>query len=180
MTNIRTSRKSGFIVRSGGRVRETLWASVTEQVANLALATSAQISNSSNAAVLALRPFTIVRTRMRLSIQSDQTAGSEDQIGAFGIAVVSDQAVAIGITAVPQPVTDLDSDLWLAHQYLNSSLGLNTAVGFDAQFASTFDLDSKAMRKVEDGQDVVFVKERGTLGDGISMFSAGRMLLKLH
>ena len=180
MANIHTSRRSGFIQRSGRNRRESLWLFVTENAASLALATSAVISNSLNAAALALRPFTIVRSRIHLNIQSDQQAGSEDQVGAFGIAVVSDQAVAIGVTAVPTPVTDLGSDLWLAHQYMTASLALNSAVGFDAQFTTNFDLDSKAMRKVEEGQDIVFVKERGTLGDGITLFSAGRMLIKLH
>jgi len=167
-------------MRGGGMRRETLWLFASESVSALALATTAVISNSLNAAALAMRPFTVVRSRIHLSLTSDQTAGSEDQVAAFGIAVVSDQAVAIGVTAVPTPVTDLGSDLWLAHQYMTASIGLNTAVGFDSQFATNFDLDSKAMRKVEEGQDLVLVKERGTNGDGVSLFSAGRILIKLH
>ena len=180
MANIRTSRKSGFIFRSGVKRRETLWLFTSENVAALSLATSAVIANSLNAAALALRPFTVIRTRLHLNIQSDQTLGTEDQVGAVGCAVVSDQAVAIGVTAVPTPVTDLGSDLWLAHQYLTSSFLFKSGVGVEAQFTTNADLDSRAMRKVEEGQDLILVKERGTLGDGITLFSAGRTLIKLH
>ena len=67
---------------------------------------------SLNAAALALRPFTIVRSRFEVGIISDQTAATEDQLGAIGMAVVSDQAVAVGVTAVPTPITDMGSDLW--------------------------------------------------------------------
>ncbi len=180
MANIHTSRRSGFIQRSGRMRRESLWLFVSEDNSGLAAATAAVISNSLNATALALRPFTVVRSRIHLNIQSDQLAASEDQVGAFGIAVVSDQAVGIGISAVPTPVTDLGSDLWLAHQYMTASTGFLSAVGFEAQFTTNYEFDSKAMRKVEDGSDLIFVKERGTLGDGISMFSAGRVLIKLH
>ena len=70
---------------------------------------------SLNAAALALRPFTIVRTRFLVSVVTDQVAADELVLGALGMAVVSDQAVAIGVTAVPTPITDMGSDLWFVH-----------------------------------------------------------------
>jgi hypothetical protein len=69
--------------------------------------TGGTIMFSLNAAALALRPFTIVRSRFTYGVISDQAASLEDQVGAVGIAVVSDQAVAVGATAVPTPITDL-------------------------------------------------------------------------
>ena len=45
---------------------------------------------SLNAAALALRPFTIVRSRFLLSVISDQITASENYVGALGMAIVSD------------------------------------------------------------------------------------------
>ncbi len=133
-----------------------------------------------NAAALALRPFTIVRIRQTLAWKSDQTAATERQIGAVGFAVVSDQAVAIGITAVPTPVTDLASDLWMLHQFFMSHFTVTSAIGSESQYHQ-IDVDSKAMRKVEDGQDLVEVGELATgLSDGFSLSDASRILIKLH
>ena len=129
---------------------------------------------------LALRPFTIVRSRFQMGIESDQLAADEFQLGAVGIAVVSEQVEAIGITAVPTPITDLASDLWLQHQFLYSSFGFITGAGFDAQTLTQYSVDSKAMRKVEDGEDVVVVAEASALSFGFILTVGGRILVKLH
>ncbi len=54
---------------------------------------------SLSTAGLALRPFTIVRTYLEVAVRSDQAAAIEQQITAVGMAIVSDQAVAVGVTA---------------------------------------------------------------------------------
>jgi hypothetical protein len=56
-----------------------------------------------------------------MAISSDQFAQSESQIGAIGLAVVTDQAVGIGVTAVPTPITDLSSDSWFLHRFSGTS-----------------------------------------------------------
>ena len=134
---------------------------------------------SLNAAALALRPFTIVRSIFELMVVSDQETVSEIQIGGFGVAVVSDQAVGIGVTAIPTPLTDLGSDLWLAHQVLlGNFIGTGNS---DTESANRYVVDSKAMRKVNGDQDVVIVTEMNSaLASGLTIFGAGRMLFKLH
>ena len=52
---------------------------------------------------LALRPFTILRTRMLIGLKSDQGAATEQQIVSYGKIVVSDDAAAVGLTAFPNP-----------------------------------------------------------------------------
>ena len=37
--------------------------------------------------------------------------------------MVSDQAVAVGVSAIPTPVTELSSDLWFVHQWIMNSVG---------------------------------------------------------
>jgi len=134
-------------------------------------------AGSLNAAALALRPFTIVRVRGLINLRSDQASAIEDvQIG-WGLAVVSDQASAIGITALPTPITDQASDLWFAFAFASASRLFLTSGGQDSQ---TFVIDSKAMRKVEDGEDMVETVENGSASAGAAFMIRYRILVKLH
>ncbi len=134
-----------------------------------------------NAAALALRPFTIVRTRFLLGMQTDQIAASEDQVGALGMAVVSDQASAVGVTAVPTPLTDMASDLWFVHQLMYGALLRADGTGIDAGAMLTTEVDSKAMRKVDIGQDMVIVGELSSgASAGFTLTVGGRILVKVN
>ena len=75
-----------------------------------------------DAAALGLRPFTIIRTRLFIHIESDQTAASEVSQGVFGEIVVSDQAVAAGAASVPGPVTNPDAPFIVYEPFVNSFL----------------------------------------------------------
>ena len=98
------------------------------------------------------------------------------------MAVVSDQAEAIGVTAVPTPITDMASDLWFVHQLLYNEFTFADATGFEDRGQEQYVIDSKAMRKVEDGEDVVVVGESasGAGTGGFVMAVGGRVLVKLH
>ena len=175
MANIRTARRSGFIQRGGVRRRETLWADFAFTQTTMT-AVGGTILSSLSAAGLALRPFTVVRTHMQVHILSDQSAATELYAAAYGHAIVSEQAVAIGITAVPTPVTDGGSDLWYVYQKL---LGAGSQVN-SGQSGQGFSIDSRAMRKVEDGSDLINVIEFSAIGSGLIAMVSGRDLLKLH
>ena len=73
----------------------------------------------------------------------------------------------------------MGSDLWFVYELFMHFTDIGTNVGLaDAIKGQAF--DSKAMRKVEDGQDLITVIEADAVSDGL-VFSAGwRMLLKLH
>jgi len=149
----------------------------------LAAANSAALILSLSAAGLALRPFTVIRTRLHFSVRSDQSAASENFDAAIGCAVVSDQAAAIGITAVPTPFTDLGSDLWFVHQIIDGHFLFISGVGVEGNSNSPtggMDVDSKAMRKVNGDQDLVTVIENSGLSSGTQVYAAGRQLIKLH
>ncbi len=89
--------------RSGAPRRSTEWiaSAVITGSSSLAAAT-AVLDQSINIA----EQSTIVRTRGSLFVKSDQVAANEQPFGALGMAVVTDQANAIGITAMPTPTTD--------------------------------------------------------------------------
>ncbi len=178
MANVHTSNRSGFIRRSGVRRRETIWASLARINAVLASSADASLMASLNAAALALRPFTVVRFRGTWLARSDQSAASELYIANYGMAVVSDQAIAVGVTAVPTPATDLASDLWfVSEQWIGRFDLVGTSISSEI---TSKPIDSKAMRKVEEGQDIAFVGEAGIGGGGVNMDVTGRFLLKLH
>ncbi len=176
MANIRTARRSGLVLRGGVQRRESLWIDIAPVLATQAAA-GGVLTNALNAVALALRPFTVVRTRMSFFIRSDQAAAAEVQTAAFGIAVVSDQALGIGVTAVPTPITDMGSDLWFFYQFLLCNESSLTDV---AKPGCVVHADSKAMRKVNDDSDLAFVLEMSTITQGVTVNSMGRFLIKLH
>ncbi len=166
-------------VRAQGARRKTAWFFGTARFDTVAPGTPILLT-SLNAAALALRPFTVVRTYAELFLGSDQEAADESQVGAYGHIVVSDQASAAGVGSVPTPISEMNSD-WFLYQQMVNSFRLGTAVGFDGNDGQAFSVSSKAMRKVELGQDIVSVVE---LAPGVSaggdVISISRMLVKLH
>ncbi len=175
------ARKSGLVLRGNRRVRETLWIEGVHTRYSVA-AGGALVILSLSTAELALRPFTVIRTRGVWSIKSDQVIAGEPQAAGLGSCVVSDQAAAIGVTAVPTPITDMSSDLWFVYEFLLAEFTFVSAVGFDAQGAVSGKYDSKAMRKVEDGQDVITVLEvpSSATSEGSTIMHQCRLLIKLH
>ncbi len=179
MARLNVGRKSGFILRGGVSRRQTFWFSGLEVRSALAAASTAAVQTSLNAAALALRPFTIVRTRGVLFLRSDQEGASENQDIAYGNIVVSDQATAIGVTAVPTPATDSQSD-WYVYERMINRFQLFTAVGFHPNAGMFMAFDSKAMRKVTEGEDVLTVVETDAISAGATVSSFARILIKLH
>jgi len=164
-----------------GPVRESLWFSGSYAIDDIDTSGVVEITFL-NAAALALRPFTVVRTRGVLFMTSDQTANSEDQQLGYAQAVVSDQAAAIGITALPTPVTDSGSDLFFVYEALQSRVLVSSAIAIYMASSVGIEriIDSKAMRKVEDGQTVVSVAEAASTSEGTRLYSFFRSLIKLH
>jgi len=109
----RRLNRVGWVFTPGPR-RDTLWFFIGSSVVNLT-ALGGTLLTSLNAAALSLRPFTVIRTHLSVHLRSDQFAASEEQAAGVGMAVVSDEASAIGVSAIPTPVTDAASDLWFVH-----------------------------------------------------------------
>ncbi len=172
----RRSFVRGPALRQGQR-RQTVWLDITSTDTTLAAAGTQVLIGVLNAAALALRPFTIVRTRGTWLVTSDQNAATESYFGNLGIAVVSEQAAAVGIGALPTPATERGSDLFLL---LETWAGFFRFSAGSAVSEMPREFDSKAMRKVNEAEQVAIVIEAGTLGSGIDVQVVGRMLVKLH
>ena len=98
-------------------------------------------------------------------------------VGAFGIGIVSAEALAAGIGSIPLPFTDADWGGWMVLQPWAFRLDVTTDVG---RLLSSFqiEVDSKAMRKVEPNSAAVIVAE--SLTGAVSVCDTTRLLLKLH
>ncbi len=106
---------------------------------------------------------TLVRTRGHVLHYLESSAAISDGFnGAFGIGIVTAQAFAIGVTAMPGPVAELDWDGWLFHQfYTIRGLFVTTPGQSQGPAFIRFDVDSKAMRKVDENE-VIFAMYEGT------------------
>ena len=164
-------------VRSGAK-RKSLWLQFAPTEVTI-VTTGATLVFSLNAAALATLPFTVVRSRFAVHIRSDQVAAAETQQLGVGLAVVSVQASAVGITAVPTPITDLSSDMffWIDLLFDDNVVDSSPLTRTKGAY---FQVDSKAMRKVGVGQDIVLVMEGAAQNDGLVATVGGRMLVKLH
>jgi len=158
----------------GGTKRQTDWVGQIPRTAFQAVA------GSTAAIISTFFPgfgLTVVRTRGLFGWRSDQQAANEDQMGAVGIGLVSEQAAALGITAVPHPSTDSGWDGWLWHSYFASSVIFNTGTSVQFDAFNQIVIDSKAMRKVDSEMRLVMVVENDS-ADGILIYSAKRTLVK--
>ena len=163
----------------GARVprRQSLWLQINSGQITVGADASSQIG-SFNAAALALRPFTIVRSHILLHVESDQSVASESPAGALGLIIVSSEAVAAGSSAIPDPVGDTDAP-WHVWQPYVAQFELGDATGFTTNGGRDYIVDSKAMRKVGNNEDQsIVVEEVNNVGVIVQLI--GRQLIKLH
>ncbi len=140
---------------------------------------SAVLAGTLNAAALALRPFTVIRSRVVCLWTTDQFVASEAPFGAVGSIVVKEDATAAGVASLPAPATEFDAN-WVFYQSLLADFVFGDATGFvDNSVGTRWEIDSKSMRKVGlDEQHAVVVDNTSGVGAGFTMI--GRLLLKLH
>jgi len=123
--------------------------------------------------------LTIVRIRGSIQVFLTSGAANSGFHCALGMGVVSLDAFTVGITAVPDPIADMQWGGWMYHRFFD----VHSSAAFSATDGANkvqFEIDSKAMRKV--GQnDLLFLSleavESGTAV--MSVCAETRILLKL-
>ena len=156
----RASTRRGFRSRAPGRTDWTRTVSVgqvTVAASTTVLLTTFGLANAGIAE-------TVRRTRGVIWIQSDQSAAIENQFGAFGMVVVSDPALAAGVTSMPGPVTERSDDGWFVWQPFVQSGDLSAGrTGYHYEF------DSKAMRRIEQGFVIAVLAENSSASNGLQI-----------
>jgi len=122
-------------------------------------------------------PLTITRTILSWNVLGSE-AGGLRFFGAIGMCVVTQDALdqaLLGIKSIPLPVTDASSDVWFLHSFLGgiSPDSVNGQVGT----GNVGVIESRAQRKIDDGQQIVLMAERDP---EIDIPSAGRFELSVN
>ena len=122
--------------------------------------------------------LTIRRNLIDCFIVSDQQAATESFGGVIGVTIVTDVARAVGASALPGPVTNPDADWLLYGAYYGRLLFSNSAVR--GQDPGSHHYDSKAMRKLNQDESVVFMVEPYSGSPGIVLDMVWSELLSLR
>ncbi len=175
MANIR-GRRSFAGARRGGRKLGS-WSFVTSGTSWTALGAASAILDAFF--VPLLPDQTILRVRGLLSVKSDQDAATEQINGAFGMMIVTEQATSIGVSAIPFPVTDGGDDKWFVWQPFSHALEFADATGISEPAQTSYVLDSKAMRKLDDSERIAIMIENQSAAAGIRYHYLLRVLTRI-
>ena len=166
------ARGRSFVGRGRAHRRLTEWSSLAAQGYVTVAAAGATLISS----VSFEDPGTIIRSRGIISVKPTTHNSDQDFHGAFGIGLVSAEALAVGVTALPEPFSDADWGGWMVWQPFSFNWDFSDLTG--QRFGSIqMAIDSKAMRKVEPSSAMVFVAE--SFGGAFSITEQVRLLLKL-
>ena len=140
--------------RGGGRRPDYQWVGLPVFAAVTLSSTAANFLGSSNLGVSITG--TIARIRGDVSVYMDVGAADDSAVFGVGLIVGNDDAVSVGSTAFPSPVSDLDAD-WIWHSFLSMrSLTATQGADFGGQ-ARHREIDSKAMRRFKPNENLVAV-----------------------
>ena len=175
------SRRGSFRPRQGATRRRSAWTEgAGGQTNTQAAATFTNILGGG--VITSSGEVTIVRTRGELTIGlSAATAALDGFSGAVGIGIVTTQAFNVGVTALPLPISDAEWDGWMWHQYFNV-FAQSASPGFatDGGTFARYQVDSKAMRRLEDEMTLVAVIEGTEVGTStMNARFDSRILVKL-
>ena len=164
--------------RTSGSSRQTTWSlGPSGETGVISTSVSALFSVGAQALEDGL---TIVRTHGEVLASLLTGTGTGDGYEcAVGICIVSENAAAVGITAVPMSMMDIGWDGWFAHkQFLVKTPVANELLNDSTMFR--WDIDSKAMRKIRETDVVLGVVEVAKLGTAtLQLTLRSRLLAKL-
>jgi len=144
----------------GAPRRKTIWVGASETVFTTVTSGASLLLSSFAPDALSILAATVVRVRGLFQVQPNSFAADLDYDGAYGLAVVSDEALAAGAASIPRPFDDDDWTGWLVHGYYSQHFMFdNTASGY---LEPATVIDSKAMRKVRPNEALVWMVESRT------------------
>ena len=161
--------------------RRVGWSDGPGDISTFAAVTASSVAIVGNGAIALGDGITVVRIRGILQlILTAASAPLDGFTGAFGICVVTEDAFAVGVTAVPDPVDDVGWDGWMWHSFYS----LIQPIAFAAQSAATSNqtlvIDTKAMRKLHASDVIILVGEHLESGTAAMIVVGGsRALTKL-
>ena len=114
---------------------------------------------------------TVRRMRGTVVVKAPGTGGYH---GAIGCYVASNLALAAGVGSLLDPVTNVDDDVWMWYQsFAGHGAGSGSA---GANGAQLLEIDSKSMRRVSTGMQLVFVTANSNVGLSYEIAFSVRLL----
>jgi len=156
--------------------RQVVWVGPADQVQVAVPNNTSVLISSFDASASGLDKATLVRTRGVFTIRPSAFGADLDFQGAIGIAVVSDDAFAIGTTAIPGPFTDSDWGGWFVWRSFCGHLEFQGASGSTLEMIA-LEIDSKAMRKIGPNETMVVMAE--SQSGAVDVWDGTRHLVKL-
>ena len=186
------SRGSGFRTTRGvSQRRKSSWeiGVQTGTDGSLQTITASSAITGSGALSIVDDGLTLVRTRGFMNLFLTAASGvGEGFTGAVGICRTTLAAVAVGVTAIPTPITEESWDGWLWHRYFScfsagviaAAAALDNGLVHPNSASLNIEVDSKAMRKTANLDAIVLVLECTEVGTATMRWSMNtRMLFKL-
>jgi len=121
---------------------------------------------------------TFLRAVGRYFINTD-TGANEQQIGAIGMIVVSETAVAAGVASIPGPTSDIGNDGWFFHSTFCQDWQFSDATGQRIGGLS-YEFDSRGKRVIHDQSAVAIVVENTHATHGFQIQVAMRVLSQVR
>ena len=132
-----------------------------------------------NAEALDQLPFTVVRVRGAITVESDQTVVTENYGGVLAFVHTSQRATAAGIGSIDNPLGNANSSNFFLWEPFFSQTVLQATNIAGSPGKVFFPVDSKAMRKCVVDDDIALAVETLPL-NGCNVGFIGRFLIKLH
>jgi len=160
-----------------GARRQTEWLGSAGFTVATAIAAATRILDQSftGAQVSAITPFTIIRTVGTIYVRGDQVAADEFAMLGYGGMIVRESARAAGAGSIPTPITEIPDDGWFLFGTAAAASGPISGAP-----VHVYHFDSRASRKVQDGQAIVFTVENSDGAFGLEYWWNFRILVKTH
>ena len=123
--------------------------------------------------------LTIVRIRGSLRMFLTTAGAVEGFHCAVGMGIVTDEAFAVGQSAMPRPIADAGWNGWMYHRYFDV-MSLSTLAAGDNNNWVAFEVDTKAMRKVAANETLFMSLQHVEIGTAVAqVLFDSRVLVKL-
>ena len=145
------------MARGSGRRTDYVW----NGVQNSLTVTSGSLNAIT--VITVTQPGIIMRLRGSIVASLDSPTENEKTAVAMGIIRTTEEQIAVGVTAIPNPGLDLDAD-WIWHSFLplQAVLDVTTGVGSTEQSGRLI-VDSKAMRKMRQSESLTYVVDNAAV-----------------
>ena len=122
---------------------------------------------------------TILRSRGQCLLACTPNAVADVEVIGLGIIVVSESAFAAGAASLPGPIADISSDSWLYHSLHGfDAVAATAGDGQSITLNERVEIDSKAMRRLPEGNVVVFMAE-ALVGSMVDVAATGGLAILL-